>query len=140
MLAGRLGRVVSIHCVKANGAIFEIMKKLGPALPPRIMMHSWGGTADSAKSLLCLKKGVGKRFYFSFSSTINSRSPKTLDVIKSIPEDRLLIESDHVVGMDDRMEEAVDMVCKAKGWTEDFCEAQMTENANRFFFGENEKN
>ncbi len=62
-------------------------------LPPSIIMHSYGGTAGMIDSLLALK-GLGNRFYFSFSYVINMRAPKTVDVIRAVPDDRLLIETD----------------------------------------------
>lgn len=71
--------------------MFDIFNKQS-ALPPVIMMHSYGncekietnisgGHADMAKSLYKSSK-FGSRIYFSFSSVINMRSPKTPDVIK----------------------------------------------------------
>lgn len=35
---------------------------------------------------LITMKGIGSRFYFSFSPVINMRAPKTVEVIKSIPQ------------------------------------------------------
>ena len=64
------------------------------ALPPSIIMHSYGGTAGMMDSLTTMKQGIGSRFYFSFSPVINMRSPKTVEVIKHVPQDRLLIETD----------------------------------------------
>jgi TatD DNase family protein len=64
------------------------------ALPPSIIMHSYGGTAGMMDSLTTMKNGIGSRFYFSFSPVINMRSPKTVEVIKHVPVDRLLIETD----------------------------------------------
>ena len=63
-------------------------------LPPSIIMHSYGGTAGMMDSLTTMKQGIGSRFYFSFSPVINMRSPKTVEVIKHVPQDRLLIETD----------------------------------------------
>jgi hypothetical protein len=36
--------------------------------------------------LIAIKSGVGSRFYFSFSPLVNMRSPKTVDVIKKVPQ------------------------------------------------------
>ena len=60
------------------------------------MLHSYGGSADFAKSLLKLGGGLGARIYFSFSARINLRPPATkLDaVLAAVPLDRLLLESD----------------------------------------------
>jgi Tat protein secretion system quality control protein TatD with DNase activity len=36
--------------------------------------------------LIAMKSGIGSRFYFSFSPVINMRSPKTVEVIKKVPQ------------------------------------------------------
>jgi len=56
------------------------------ALPPGIIMHSYGGSAGMIESFTTMKSGIGSRFYFSFSSVINMRSPKTVEVIKKVPQ------------------------------------------------------
>ena len=60
------------------------------------MLHSYGGSADFAKSLLKLGGGLGARIYFSFSARINLRPPATklAAVLAAVPLDRLLLESD----------------------------------------------
>ena len=124
-IAAELQVPVSIHSVKAFGTLLPYFKqldlktKLEPrCCPPTIMMHSFSGSIEVAKSLLKLPR-IGQRFYFSFSSTVNSRSNKTLSRIQMIPNNRLLIESD--VGdcsmVDEAMEKAALMVSEAKGWT-----------------------
>lgn len=71
-LAARLGRPVSVHCVRAPGPMLEIFRGRKPEeLPPRIMMHSYGGSDGMVASLVKLPRKVGQRFYFSFSFAIN---------------------------------------------------------------------
>lgn len=139
-LAGRLQRPVSIHCVRAFGQFFEavqqILKEDGKmALPPSIIMHSYGGTAGMMDSLTTMKQGIGSRFYFSFSPVINMRSPKTVEVIKHIPQDRLLIETDQntPTSIEDDIMEMCEIVAKARGWSVEQAARITLENAQRVF-------
>jgi Tat protein secretion system quality control protein TatD with DNase activity len=56
---------------------------------------SVGGSVDMVTSFLKIPK-YGDRIYFGFSRCINVayESPKTMDVIKCVPDDRLLLEVD----------------------------------------------
>lgn len=51
-LAGCLGRPVSVHCVRAQGALYEALKELEQAAPPTMALHSYTGSPDQATSLL----------------------------------------------------------------------------------------
>lgn len=50
-LAGVLGRPVSVHCVRAHGALYEVLKDC-VAAPPTVALHSYTGSPDMAVSLL----------------------------------------------------------------------------------------
>ena len=110
LLASKLRRPVSVHCVKQHGVFMAILDELlgeGP-LPPAIGMHSFTGTAHHAKQLLDWEKkhhdqqsGAGVLFYFGFSHAVNvamctsaKSIRQTTDAIRSIPLDRILAESD----------------------------------------------
>jgi Tat protein secretion system quality control protein TatD with DNase activity len=82
-LATELKRPVSVHCVAAQGDMFDFFR-LEPELPPAIYLHSFGGKVGMARNFIKMKK-YGSRFYFGFSHFANSRSPKTGDVIACIP-------------------------------------------------------
>lgn len=65
-------------------------------LPCRVMLHSYGGSPEEIPKY-CKLKGIGDRFYFSFSTAINARTPEKLRArIAAVPDDRLLLESDQV--------------------------------------------
>lgn len=93
-IAHELQRPVSVHCVRSHGRVFDILRELGEQVPPAIAFHSFGGALEMAVSFMKLPKKVGRRIFFGFSICINRRSPKFSSVVKAIPSDRLLVESD----------------------------------------------
>ena len=107
--------------------------------PPRICMHSYSGPVEQLR--LFLDPTVPSDVYFSFSSVINLHGPslpKVLDVIKALPENRLLIESDlHTAGpeMDNLLEEVARTVCAVRGWSLEGGIQQLAQNWKAFVFG-----
>ena len=62
-------------------------------ITPKIMMHSYSGSPETSSLLSNLT--FGSNFYFSFSAVINRRSMKKFEnAVKSVPVDRILLESD----------------------------------------------
>ncbi|RMZ74735.1 hypothetical protein DV737_g5794, partial [Chaetothyriales sp. CBS 132003] len=107
--------------------------------PPRICMHSYSGPPDPLSQFLA--PSVPAEMYFSFSILINFSTPavtKTEAVIRRIPDDRILIESDlHCAGqrMDGLLKEVVVKVCQLKGWELEHGARQLKKNWLRFIFG-----
>lgn len=106
-LAAKLQRPVSVHCVKQHGVFLKVLKELvaeeemEDPLPPAIGMHSFTGTAHHVKEILALETTLTTRFYFGFSHAVNvvmCTSDKSRrqggEVIRAVPMDRLLAESD----------------------------------------------
>eukprot|EP00754_Rhynchopus_humris_P003715 Rhum_TRINITY_DN11936_c0_g1::Rhum_TRINITY_DN11936_c0_g1_i1::g.47747::m.47747/K03424/tatD; TatD DNase family protein len=89
-LAKELDCAVSVHCVRAQGALEKILCDKKAALPRTVVLHSWLGSADSTK--LLLKRAV-PTLYFGFSP-LNTAQAKFAQVLPVIPKDRLLVESD----------------------------------------------
>ncbi|KAE8350387.1 putative Cut9 interacting protein Scn1 [Aspergillus coremiiformis] len=104
--------------------------------PPKICMHSYSGPVEPLKQFL--NPSNPSDVYFSFSTVINfnGRSPqKVVDVIKALPDDRILIESDlHTAGkqMDDLLEEVARQICEIRRWDLVQGVQQLAENWKRF--------
>lgn len=107
--------------------------------PPRICMHSYSGPTDALKQFLSPR--VPADMFFSFSELINfgaHNSEKAIEVIRAIPGDKILIESDlHCAGwrMDDLLEDIFRRVCQIKGWQLEEGAKQLRSNWERFIFG-----
>lgn len=107
--------------------------------PPRICMHSYSGPVEPIRQFL--HKSNPSDVYFSFSLLINftgAPAHKAADVIKALPADRILIESDiHVAGsqMDQLLEDVARQVCEVRGWELRQGVHQLAENWNRFIYG-----
>lgn len=107
--------------------------------PPRVCLHSYSGLADGLREYYA--PSVPTDVYISFSSVINfsSQSSKAFDVIKKVPEDRLLIESDlHCAGekMDGYLEEVARLICDIRGWSLEEGVTRLGRNWRRFVFGQ----
>jgi TatD DNase family protein len=87
-IAAEMGRVMTVHCLKAWEPLFTAMEEAS-AWPGKFLMHSFGGSFEVAERLL--KKGA----WFSFSGYfLHPRKAKVLEVFRKLPEDRILLETD----------------------------------------------
>ncbi|KAJ8467756.1 hypothetical protein OPV22_030308 [Ensete ventricosum] len=92
-LAKVLEKPVSVHCVRAFGDLLEIMSSTGP-FPAGVILHSYMGSAELVPGLAKLGS------YFSFSGHLTSVKPeKAKEMLKSVPKDRILIETDAPDGL-----------------------------------------
>jgi len=87
-LATRQNLPVSIHCLKAWGALWDSLRT--QALPEcGFLLHAYGGPAEMVTGF------VQRGAYFSFSGHfLNARKAAHRDIFREIPADRLLVETD----------------------------------------------
>jgi len=132
-LAAELDKPVSVHLVHATGPMLKLLNSL-PRLPPRIQFHSYSGSAETITAMLKNPK-LAQRCYFSFSHHINARSSKFPELVKAVPRDRILLESDihSPEGVDDLMMRVCREVADARGWTVLDAAKQTYANAQAFY-------
>jgi TatD DNase family protein len=86
-LACEMQRPLTIHCLKAWGALFEAFAEAPP--PPAFLMHSFGGSFETARRLVPL----GACFSFS-GYFLHAKKSAVLEVFRQLPHDRILLETD----------------------------------------------
>lgn len=86
--AAREGRALTVHCLRAFGLLDEVLR--AATLPERgFLLHSYGGPAEMVAGFA--RMGA----YFSVSPYFaHERKRGQLEVFKTVPLDRLLIETD----------------------------------------------
>lgn len=87
-LAAADNRAASIHCIDAWGALFDTLR--AAPLPARgFLLHAYAGPVEMIKPFADLGA------YFSFNgSYLDSKRENQRRVFKSVPPDRLLVETD----------------------------------------------
>ncbi|KAF2127803.1 Metallo-dependent hydrolase [Dothidotthia symphoricarpi CBS 119687] len=111
--------------------------------PPRICLHSFSGPPSVLKQYL--NPIIPVRIFASFSTAINlsdaldSETPAAFeDVIKTVPDHMLLVESDldrAGSDIDTRMEDIIRRICRIKGWNLTEGVQQLGKNWHGFVFG-----
>ncbi len=87
-LATEFNRAASIHCVQAYGALLEVLQQ-SPRPARGFLLHGYGGPAEMIKTFADLGA------FFSFNlELLAPRQSARLENFKTIPADRLLVETD----------------------------------------------
>lgn len=87
-LAIEFKKPIIIHCRKAINNLFEYTKLLKQV--PSVVFHSFPGSVVEANSFL--NKGLNA--FFSFGSPILNKRRLSIDCVKQLPVERLLLETD----------------------------------------------
>ncbi|KAH8735543.1 hypothetical protein BGZ61DRAFT_340985 [Ilyonectria robusta] len=108
--------------------------------PPRICLHSFSASVEVLKQYL--HPAIPARIFISLSASVNLSTDagraKTDEVLRVVPDDRILIESDlHTAGefMDTALEDICRQVCEVKGWTLEDGVARLAKNYEEFIYG-----
>jgi len=87
-LATEMDRPLSLHCLRAWGPMLEVLA--GGPLPGRgFLLHSYGGPVEMVPTWVRMGAYFGFPGYF-----LHERKKAQREVFRSIPLDRLLVESD----------------------------------------------
>lgn len=87
-LAGRLGRPASLHCRRTWDRLGWYLSRRRYREVP-VVLHSFGGSVEVARQMLELNA------WFSFSGALTrTRNARLPEVVKFLPRDRVLIETD----------------------------------------------
>ncbi len=87
-LAAEFGRAASIHCVQAFGPLHDVLRA-APRPARGFLLHGYGGPAEMIPDFARL----GALFSFNIEM-LRSRSAGRLENFRTIPADRLLVETD----------------------------------------------
>ncbi|KAJ4138086.1 Cut9-interacting protein scn1 [Fusarium equiseti] len=108
--------------------------------PPRICLHSFSANVDVLKQYL--NPTIPARIFVSLSTAVNlstdSSSAKTDEVLRALPDDSILVESDlHIAGehMDQALENMYRHVCEVKGWELEEGIKRIAKNYEEFILG-----
>lgn len=140
-LANRLEVPVSLHCVKAHGALYDAIS--GNYLScPHVILHSYSGSIDQAQRWVTDFKQQKRSLMFSLSQFVNGKPEKSTDLqalILLLEDHQILLESDFPIdqyflkGKIDKYTKAMDdmlsEICRIKGWTFDACEKTILTNS-----------
>lgn len=87
-LAKKYKMPIVIHCRKGFDYIFKSSKILSQI--PAVLFHSFFGNYIQAKSIL----NHGVNAYFSFGKQLLNGNKKSIDCLKNLPQDKILLETD----------------------------------------------
>ncbi|MCJ1368592.1 hypothetical protein MMC16_007736 [Acarospora aff. strigata] len=136
----REGRSVDAHSSQDQHGKLGGTDLASRPFPPRICLHSYSGPPDTLRQYL--HPSIPTKVYFSFSIVINFSTPfsnKVVQVIRAVPKDRLLVESDlHCAGerMEHLLEEVTRSICDIRGWSLSEGVKQLASNWKQFMFGD----
>jgi TatD DNase family protein len=87
-LAAERNLPASIHCLKAWGRLFELLRA-GPCPARGFLLHSYGGPVEMVEPLARLGAYFSLPGYFA-----HERKARQRETFRQVPRDRLLIETD----------------------------------------------
>lgn len=112
--------------------------------PPRICLHSFSASVEVLRQYL--NRTIPARIFVSLSTAVNlstdASRTKTDDILRALPDDSILVESDlHIAGkqMDSALEDMYRHVCEVKGWNLDEGVKKIAKNYEDFILGDRQE-
>lgn len=125
-----------------NDSDNEDADSTGKPYPQRICLHSYSGSVEGLKQWQ--NPTAPAKVYVSFSVAVNlsteASREKFAEVVRAVPDDKVLVESDmHIAGddMDAALEDMYRRVCDVKGWGLEEGVVRIGKNFEEFIFGRN---
>ncbi|CCH45392.1 putative deoxyribonuclease [Wickerhamomyces ciferrii] len=126
-VAFELNLSISIHNVKTSGVIHEILLKVLKDYPNyvgSICLHSYTGSIETLELFIKTFKKSKIHFFISLSSFINNNAKRDEleNVLKIIPDESVLIETDITIENHNPMEKLLEireLVLRYKNWSND---------------------
>lgn len=144
-LAARHNLPASLHCLKAWGILWDILRT--EAVPKcGFLLHAYGGPAEMVAGFV--RRGA----YFSFSGHfLHERKAERRELFRALPADRLLVETDAPdmplppervqcslpgsLNHPANLRAVYEGLAELRGWTIETLTAQVAENFQRLFGG-----
>jgi TatD DNase family protein len=97
-MATQLRRPISLHCVRASGALHEQLLAACPKASgyhdTGLLLHGYSGSAEMVPRFAALGA------HFSFSAALGGMAPaRAAALVRAVPDDRLLLETDAPDGL-----------------------------------------
>ena len=87
MCAAAGGKILSIHSVRTTSRVLDLIEQMLPADRGRVVLHWFSGTRSESR------RAADLGCFFSINQAMLDK-PKAVDLIRSMPVDRLLTETD----------------------------------------------
>lgn len=123
-IAVEYDRIVSVHMVKYMGGLVDLFYNRNTffndsnfKLPRRFVLHSFVSKEDTIR--LLLNSPNSEKLYFSFSYILMNKVSWFSSVLKLIPDDRILIETDYesLNDTDNGISNIVILISEIKQWS-----------------------
>lgn len=128
-LANEYRKPISLHCVKAPGPLFEIVKLGEYQQIPSIILHSYTGSIQQAEQWIKQYKTSPQRLFFLMSDYINGTENKSdllHGLMEVVDDEQILVETDFGIDQfftNGKQEEYIgylndifNKICEARNW------------------------
>lgn len=144
-LAERIRVPVSLHCVKAHGPLYDVIRDHSKQCP-HLILHSYSGSLHQAQRWIKDFKKQNRKLSFSFSKFVNGKPEKIGDfnaLLDALDDLQILVETDYPLdeyilnGKQDEysmaMESIQTTIGEFKGWSPEFSRHVLNMNSENIY-------